>query len=1206
MGRREARGRSVTGPALSYADYQRERGADDLSPAAFARAVAPRKVPGIQSDVARVGTPKNPQATHLPEPIKSVADFLINPAMENPLTTTAAVMLPPVGLAMAGGALKRIVDYGAQKAAEMTLPADTRAVAEADPERIQGREAATLAGAFAAAPLIHGGIKGVRKLRGPKDAIAPELQSRTQATPEPVSLRPIEADLSPAAFLKEQHGPRMALPEIDMAARSREMLEVGKRRAAELEQGTVPKAAPDLSPALEREGKPFADLSADAFAKEAEIERQAMQEVDRPDWMPHEEPAAPGLRTASGRLPKNLTTAETEHLGAELLKLSEANGEDAYIREGSKRIFGNLDYADAPSGGGHLGDVGMVATDASMKAGGRFVSREKSTARIEAELRRRGIEPADAMASAYELEPRFAGLPSPAPMIKAVADLPSVVKIRDAFNIIADPAARSPEAGRAAGIIRAHTGEMARTYERAAETMESFRKAADAMPEPERLAFIDRIERGGVQPTKAQGDAAAAIRRALDTTRDEIRSLGTGKLDHFITDYFPHIWEDPDAAVSVIAQIQGKRPLTGSGAFLKERTIPTTADGISAGLKPVTTNPVDLTLLKLREMQRYLMGQRVIAEMKDQGLVKFVAAGAERPAGYARINDKVATVYGPREGAVKLPEGANIAPEEVSVPGRRIMGEYWAPEPVARVLNNYLSPGLRGNALYDAFRGIGNTLNQAQLGLSAFHLGFTSMDAAVSRTALGIEQLAAGKVGTGLKTMASTPLAPLTNIMSGAKLRAEYLKPGSQGGDLAALAQAVADAGGRVKMDSFYRNAAPERFLEAMRGKRYGKAALNSVPALFQTAMKPIMEYVVPRQKLGVFGDLAREALSKLPPDAPAEMRRKVMADAWDSVDNRLGQLVYDNLFWDKTFKDLAMASVRSVGWNLGTVREIGGGIGDAARGKLTHRSAYIAALPITVGLAGAVTMYLYTGHGPETLKDYFYPQTGTLDADGNPNRVQLPSYMKDVAAYAKHPWTTIGHKVNPSISVIKEMLDNEDFYGDQIRNPNDPIVTQMAQEAQHFGAQFLPFAVRNITEERKRGDKSLASGASFIGITPAPRDVVRSKAQNLMMELAPRGPSGASPQKAAAREAKQGILRTLRQGGDPSKLIYDATQNGQLKPKELRLLVKRSGTLPMVERFRRLPFESAVKVYNASTDPRERELWLPILKDKASRAANP
>ena len=151
----------------------------------------------------------------------------------------------------------------------------------------------------------------------------------------------------------------------------------------------------------------------------------------------------------------------------------------------------------------------------------------------------------------------------------------------------------------------------------------------------------------------------------------------------------------------------------------------------------------------------------------------------------------------------------------------------------------------------------------------------------------------------------------------------------------------------------------------------------------------PIMEWLVPRQKLGVFADLARYELERLGPDATPEQIREAMRKAWDSVDNRMGQLVYDNLFWKKTIKDIGMISVRSLGWNLGTFREVGGGIKDVisqtaktVAGKrtspfITHRMAYIIALPVLVGLYGAIMCYLYTGHGPEESKDYFFVPTG-------------------------------------------------------------------------------------------------------------------------------------------------------------------------------------------------------------------------------------
>lgn len=67
---------------------------------------------------------------------------------------------------------------------------------------------------------------------------------------------------------------------------------------------------------------------------------------------------------------------------------------------------------------------------------------------------------------------------------------------------------------------------------------------------------------------------------------------------------------------------------------------------------------------------------------------------------------------------------------------------------------------------------------------------------------------------------------------------------------------------------------------------------------------------------------------------ATEEVKNRALRQAWDSIDNRFGQLVYDNLFWNKSAKDIGMVMTRSLGWNLGTVREIGGGLKDLATRK--------------------------------------------------------------------------------------------------------------------------------------------------------------------------------------------------------------------------------------------------------------------------------
>jgi hypothetical protein len=226
------------------------------------------------------------------------------------------------------------------------------------------------------------------------------------------------------------------------------------------------------------------------------------------------------------------------------------------------------------------------------------------------------------------------------------------------------------------------------------------------------------------------------------------------------------------------------------------------------------------------------------------------------------------------------------------------------------------------------------------------------------------------------------------------------------------------------------------------------------------------------------------------------------MAKIWDSVDNRMGQLVYDNLFWNKVGKDLAMASVRAVGWNLGTLREIGGGLAEIPssykRWKegdeiLTTKLSYILALPIFVGMMGAIYNYLATGEAPKELKDYFYPRTGALGPDGNPERVQLPSYMKDVWAYAHHPVNTIESKLHPTIEQLSEMLHNKDFYGTMIVDPDAPLDEKVKEYGKFLARSIQPFALRNALVARERGQSLATQAQSFVGVTAAPREVVRT-----------------------------------------------------------------------------------------------------------------
>lgn len=752
-----------------------------------------------------------------------------------------------------------------------------------------------------------------------------------------------------------------------------------------------------------------------------------------------------------------------------------------------------------------------------------------------------GINPAAAAKAYAESYTPYVGLGKPFKGAPAGGMLDSL------YKVIA-PAARGPIASKQAGIMRANFGEMAHERELALENMKGFAADFDKRPVQQSYDFIDAMEAGKKLGNAKLQEAADGIRALLDAKREEVQALGKGQLENFIENYFPHIWKDETAAQSFF----GRRPLTGSGAFLKQRTFDTFKEGLDAGLKPITTNPVELALLKAREMDKYIYGQKIFEEMKSADLAKFVGFGDKAPVGWTKINDKIARVLQKNEG-----DGG----------GMILRGEYYAPDEAATLINNHLSPGLQGGTLFDAWRGIGMAMNSAQLGLSLFHVGFTTLDSMVSRVALGVKQAARGDIleGAGNVVAGIVPTQSFVNIYKGDRLLRAYLGKLSDP-ELSPIVDAIMEAGGRVKMDDFYRNATVNGFKNAIRTNDWGGAAKAFLPTVLDRVSAPIFEELVPRQKLGVYFDMAKDWLENNK-DARPELRRQELGKLWDSVDNRMGQLVYDNVFWNRTLKDGLMATVRSVGWNLGTFRELGGGVKDLVKtglgDPLSDRTAYVVALPLVTAIYGALTGYLYTGEAPQELKDYFFPKTGRLRPDGSADRVSLPTYMKDVYAYgedvtnfAKYgsdPLQTIENKAHPLISTVAQMLNNEDFYGATIRNPSAPAVTQIKEEVEYLFKQIEPFSLRNYQQQAKlKGEEATVGGylttPSMIGVAPAPGYITKSDEQKESGQVS---------------KLRDGLIKKFRQdikdGADADALVPDMLKAG-LTRNDIRYILRTSG----------------------------------------------
>lgn len=860
---------------------------------------------------------------------------------------------------------------------------------------------------------------------------------------------------------------------------------------------------------------------------------------------------------------------------------------------------------------------------------------------------------------------------NPTEKLQAAADVAKgVAESAQEIKAGLSPASVSNASRFTAEAMRDNLSEMSRKFDQASMAMEKARQYFDSVPKEDSLSFINAIEKGetATLDTKLQ-PIAQMMRDALDQRVKEVQSLGTGKLEQVIENYFPHIWKDPHTALDVLRSTFSRRPFEGSKAFEKKRSIPTTEDGlnwrvydaegamvesfkteaeaktkaatipdsrIGQPLEPVNYNPVILTLLKLREMDKYIAAQKTLAELKDKGLAKFYRTGEKIPAEWTKIEDRAADVFyrGDSGELVKA-------------------GSYYTNPDAARIINNYLSPGLRQYAAARGLLSVGNIINQYQLGFSAFHLGFTSMDAMVSKVALAVKQGWEGDWGAAGKSLLETPIAAVSTAIKGGKMLAEWNKPGhtsaptsfldaikgdntlydyfnkGQGADVGAVMDALSAGGARAKMDMFYQGKANESIMrewgeiwdQAKTGTGLPTAAMKVVPRIFTTIPRLIMEEVVPRQKLGVAASMMKWAMDRNP-NMTREQLRSVAAQIWDSVDNRLGQVAYDNLFWNKTLKDSLMISVRSVGWNLGTWRELGGGtmdlagmVGQAVRKngqwelnkpEMTHRASYVIALNATLMITGAVTTYLATGEGPQDWRDYFFPRIGGTDINGNPERISLPTYGKEeyqlfrggVGNLPSNASHIIGAKLHPLLQMAYDLSKNKDYWGTEIRHKDDPILEQTLGVGNYIAKSMVPFSIQGANKMREANEPISKQILPFIGIVPAPRDVNKTEAELLASEIN-RGKQSLAPRTQEQYDKGQMILRIKRdlQAGSTDSLEY-ARSTGAISRDTYSNLKAMKGQTPLQQQVHGMSAEEAMRVYLVAR-PEEKQAIEKMVKTK-------
>jgi hypothetical protein len=751
-----------------------------------------------------------------------------------------------------------------------------------------------------------------------------------------------------------------------------------------------------------------------------------------------------------------------------------------------------------------------------------------------------------------------------------------------------------------------------------------------AMPQADLIKFIDNVKTGTPQETPRLQQMDQFIR---DLDRDIGEQYRKYKPDmNWIENHLRLMWKViPGRTEEEFKHWLSRRNLEGSKGYFKQMIYPTLSEGIKAGGIPFSYNPMELMEMHYRDALKFISTQEMWSGLKDIGARVFVRKGEQAPTGFSKLNDKIAKVFFPaKERPVDLkmefPERTVTAERKGRDFGMVQAGEWYVEENAARLLNNYLGRDyLRESPIGSGLMFWKNVSTAMELSLSPFHFAFETLEAVSSQFGLGLRKVwNQGKVEEGLVDMLKAPLAAIKMAKEGGAAMKYFANPQEflqtvKGQDFiqkypgaAEMIDDLFGAGGKLGMHEDYRINSLKTFQANLKSKNYIGAGLRSIPALNEMMMKPLFENYIPKLKWGLFmKEFSNELSAKRADiDAGKTTRGELARSVWDFVENRFGEMNFDNLFWDRNFKTSLQMLTRSVTWKMGNIRAYGNAItGQSAElvnalregrmPKLTQEMAWSWGLLATTTALASIAQYAFTGKGPEEWKDMVYPK---INEQGD--RISLPTYMRDLFHVAHSPIKYVTSSMSGWIGRLGEVLNNKDFYGVKVHDPDDNVLNQRIDDMIHLVP--LPFSFSTWQRMSEEGQGTARSITGFLGGTKAPYWIEKSPAQQLATEIAAEklptgGRSKAEFERYKLLKQKSKEFLDAQRSGAPTKPIMDsvasAVKAGKLQSSDVKKFQRRITNEPLEQTVGHLSLTESLRIWEKANQEEKKKIGPTIFR---------
>lgn len=665
-------------------------------------------------------------------------------------------------------------------------------------------------------------------------------------------------------------------------------------------------------------------------------------------------------------------------------------------------------------------------------------------------------------------------------------------------------------------------------------------------------------------PLKPVADSIRDVEQAVDKRLRQQAEEGIITYNGYIEDHYGHNWADPRAAHQAFGVGQ-----LGTNAGLKERTIPTLADGIRLGLTPKIANPIESVVHDMTGKILYSHAADMIADAESTGHLRW---------GFAPL---------PGEARIEGGLGRRYRPTTMEGHGEPVLQEAhaYAPEGFARNINDMLSVGLYDRpstaSVLDKLLYAKNTTTALKLASPTFHAFVEGLGSVASGVGQAIEETSRGQFLSAFSNLGKSALvAPniIENMVVGRRAISKYVKMADdpiinyltkaglqfskplapeagysmgvnslytsvrRGTLLRELGQDVRAIGGPQTDSALWRlTRAPDRALQ-FGVKEVARFVVSPITS-------PFFDHAIPMLKTGAAYKRMQSFLAANPTASEAVASRYARQVAMD-VDNRLGELNFDTVFWPKVTKQIASAAMISPSWAYGTYRGLAAAVGvNIEKMGFEFNPVATTSLIGTVvayGYANAVAQYLLTGKTPfgsdTPIKDFLNARTGAVSKTGAPERMMLPSELKEVYDLAKvieyaagQPFA-IGEglmdyafgKANPAFQALRTFFTGKDAIGHDVANQPGGVMKYLRDN-------FEPIFMSAMEDKRK--GTGIPDAALFAGVREASTYVTDpDKYQSQMAGV-------------RARSARDELARAIREQGQLETPNEDiAEMKNQLK----------------------------------------------------------